>query len=143
MKEDLSYIISELCFEFGEGFPEKNEDNFDGEWFNLSYYNFNFRVSDIILNCIGDIEGSLKSTVMCNGKLVYQCDFDYDIDESPCPNGSVYIPGEWEEIIRRKYNYYFANSGYDQILFDFAYLTIKSSQGEQMSFAEISDEFYF
>ena len=127
MKESLFHIIEELCFKFGEGFPEKDKENFDEynrEWFNLSYYEFSFRIDNITLESIGHMDESVTNRVIYNERLVYEYGFIYVDDDSPAKEKlGVYIPGEWEDIIYKKYRDTFP------------------LPSEQMDFADISDQF--
>ena len=105
MKESIPYMIEALCFEFGRGFPEKNEENFDGEdWFNLSYYDFHFTFREITLRSSGDPDGPYKDRILYNGSLVYESKYEYIKDEGfPDLDVVVYIPGEWGEIFYEQY----------------------------------------
>ncbi|MBI2628655.1 hypothetical protein HYW74_01065 [Candidatus Pacearchaeota archaeon] len=143
MKENISYMIEALCFEFGNGFPERNGDNFNGEWFNLSYFDFYLTFNSLVLRSSGDQDGPYKNSAVYNGSLVYKAEYDYiQDDEFPCLNETIYIPGEWENILYEKYRRLPIPSR-EQITFKLMDLIVKNKVNEQMDFAEISDEFYF
>ena len=138
MVNDLGYIISEICFDLGEGYPERDKDNFDGEWINLSYFDFSYRLSNIKLEIHGDLECPYYNKAFVENRLVFHEKFHYvcydEDSESITSEVLLYQPGEWEEIIRRKY--WNIN---ERKQMDFSFMRI----GETMDFEDEYSEFYF
>lgn len=134
---ELGFIIRDLCFDFGSGYPEKDEDNFDGsEWFNLSFWDFSYTIGNMTLNSVGDLESPCFDRVYLDkGEIYERLVFESRYPDDFWPETQVYHPGEWEQIIRCKHW-----ENYERQQLEFRFMKFMRP-GETIDLSEIVDGF--